>query len=326
VAEMQLDSAARPMHIVISVDTSAHTLAGAHFVHDLLPPSGSRVTVLGTLDPGRSRMQPEMLRSMNKVTSILESKNIEIKTDLLRGHRIDQLLQFTQQHPADLLIIGANGLRTHFGIFMNGAPQQLVETAHCPVLVARASYTHLQHVLLAVDFTWSSRRAIRYLAQFHLPASTKVTVMHVKPPETDADIDPYMASVDPQLLGKKDSLPILRNLFEARLHPQEKWLQTSQGVLRYAIEVLRAAGIKANSVVTHGDAATTITNYARRHHVDLVIAGSRTISQVASWITGDITRKLIHNAGCAVLIVKESMGDGEHSHASYKTESLRSVL
>ncbi len=312
---------AKPMHIVIGVDTSAHTLAAARFVRDLLPPAGSRVTALGTLNPNQSHPHPRVLKALNKVTAILENSGIEVKTDLLHGHKIEQLVLFTQQHPADLLIIGANGLRPHFGIFKDGTPQQLVETAHCPVLVARASYTQLRHVLLAVDFTWSSRRAIRYLEPFHLPAQAKISVIHVKPPESELEDEPPATASDsePKPAPVQRRTPAFWGLLPSALQTSVTPSTNGHGVLHYATEVLRAAGIN-----TQGDAATTISNYARRHHVDLVIAGSRTISQMASWITEDITRKLIYNAGCAVLIAKEGMGD--QAPALHEGEILRSGL
>ena len=296
----------KPMHIVIGVDTSAHTLAAARFVRDLLPPAGSRVTALGTLPLGQTYPRPEMLKALNKVTAILANTGIDVKTDLLRGHKIEQLVLFTQQHPADLLIIGANGLRPHFGIFKDGTTQQLVTTAHCPVLVARASYTQLRHVLLAVDFTWSSRRAIRYLEPFHLPEQAKISVMHVKPPENELEDDPPATTSDsePSPAPVQRSTPAFWGLLPSALQTSVTPSTNGHGVLHYATEVLRAAGIN-----TQGDVATTIASYARRHHVDLVIAGSRTISQMASWITEDITRKLIHNTSCAVLIAKDGTGD-----------------
>lgn len=311
----------KPMHIVISVDTSAHTLAAARFVRDLRPPAGSRVTALGTLDSNQSRPRSAMLKALNKVAAILDNSGIEVKTDLLHGHKIEQLVSFTQHYPADLLIIGANGVRPYFGIFKDGTPQQLVETVRCPVLVARASYTQLRHVLLAVDFTWSSRRAIQYLEPLHLPAQAKISVIHVKPPESELDDDPATTTSDsaPSPAPVQRSTSAFWGLLPSALQTSVTPSANGRGVLHYASEVLRAAGIN-----TQGDAATTISNYARRQRVDLVIAGSRTISQMTSWITEEITRKLIYNAGCAVLIAKEGMGD--QAPVLHEGEILRSSV
>ena len=53
-----------------------------------------------------------------------------------------------------------------------------------------------------------------------------------------------------------------------------------------------------------GDAATEILRYAREKQVDLLVAGSRGLSQVRGWLMGSVSRKLVYHASSAVLIVK----------------------
>ena len=314
---------AKPMHIAINVDPSPHTLAAARFVRDLLLPQGSRVTTLSVLEPKKTYNTHDVLKTLDEVASIMDGSGVEVKTELLQGSKTEQLLQYTQQNATDMLLVGANGLYKSFGVLMDGLPQQLVEAARCPVMVARAPYTKLRHVLLVVDFTWFSRRAVRYLAQFHLPPQAKVTVMHVQPPEDDPDSSTMIA--EPQQMKTKSGVTAFFDRLQSGFKGQAAWLQTSRGVMRYATEVLRAAGVRVDSVVTQGDAAKMITSYARTNHVDMVIAGSRTLGKVASWITGDVTRKLIHSAGCSVMIVKDSSAKKLPAAAETEDNSLSDV-
>ena len=57
-------------------------------------------------------------------------------------------------------------------------------------------------------------------------------------------------------------------------------------------------------MLVRGDAATEIIDYAKERKVDLIVAGSRGLSQVRGWLLGSVSRKLVHYAPCSVLIVK----------------------
>ena len=63
-------------------------------------------------------------------------------------------------------------------------------------------------------------------------------------------------------------------------------------------------GIETTSVLMRGDAATEIIEYANQNQIDLIVAGSRGLSQMRRLLLGSLSRKLVHYAGCSVLIVK----------------------
>jgi len=71
-----------------------------------------------------------------------------------------------------------------------------------------------------------------------------------------------------------------------------------------AIDDLKSAGVKASKVVQMGDAASEIIEYAEKYKIDLIIAGSRGLSQVRGYLLGSVSRKLVHYSGRSVLIVK----------------------
>ena len=53
-----------------------------------------------------------------------------------------------------------------------------------------------------------------------------------------------------------------------------------------------------------GDAGTEIIDYVKTHDIDLIVAGSRGLSQMRGWFLGSVSRKLVHYSNCSVLIVK----------------------
>jgi nucleotide-binding universal stress UspA family protein len=75
-------------------------------------------------------------------------------------------------------------------------------------------------------------------------------------------------------------------------------------ILGESVETLLDYGIEAKSVLLRGDAATEIIEYANQNEIGLIVAGSRGLSQMRRLLLGSLSRKLVHYAGCSVLIVK----------------------
>jgi nucleotide-binding universal stress UspA family protein len=70
--------------------------------------------------------------------------------------------------------------------------------------------------------------------------------------------------------------------------------------------LMKCSSTCATPVLARGDAATEIIEYVKMHQIDLIIAGSRGLSEMRSWILGSVSRKLVHYSGCSVLIVKRT--------------------
>jgi nucleotide-binding universal stress UspA family protein len=75
-------------------------------------------------------------------------------------------------------------------------------------------------------------------------------------------------------------------------------------ILDEATVILKEAGVESNTVMPRGDAASEILAYAKEHQADLIVCGSRGLSEISGWLLGSVSRKLVHYAGCSVLIVK----------------------
>ncbi|MBC8332106.1 MAG: universal stress protein, partial [Anaerolineae bacterium] len=99
--------------------------------------------------------------------------------------------------------------------------------------------------------------------------------------------------------------PIPTENFEIRLKEQAQAdLNRGEDLLKDAQRQLAQYGIETTIAMERGDAATQIINYAKAQDIDLIVAGSRGLGQIQSWLLGSVSRKLVHYAGCSVLIVK----------------------
>lgn len=63
-------------------------------------------------------------------------------------------------------------------------------------------------------------------------------------------------------------------------------------------------GVPAKHYVTFGHPAHEIVNYAKQVKADLVVMGSRGLSQMEGLLLGSVSDRVVHHAHCAVTIVR----------------------
>ena len=70
-----------------------------------------------------------------------------------------------------------------------------------------------------------------------------------------------------------------------------------------------ATGPRTNihTVLAHGPLAHTIAKYAKRLKIDLILMGSRGLSDIQGFLLGSVSRQVASTAPCSVLVVKQPM-------------------
>jgi nucleotide-binding universal stress UspA family protein len=134
-------------------------------------------------------------------------------------------------------------------------------------------------VLLAVDGSEHSRRAVAATAELAAGGKTEVLVLHLQ--ELGA-------------AGRAGSILL------------EEHSEAADLVNRVADE-LRGAGVKARGVahaVLTGDVAPEIISSAKEFDADLIVMGTRGMSDFASLLVGSVAHKVLHHAHCPVLVTR----------------------
>jgi len=267
---------------------------------DLPLPPGSLVKALAVLVPRDASNHAMLETALQQTVAIFDEKNVDCDAELLTGYPAESLADYADQFQPDLIALGAKGLRATLGILLGGVVQQVVEYANWPALVVREPYTGLKRILLITDGSVYSQRAMEYLAVFPLPDEVDLRVMHVLQPVISPAMVARSWPVGSEAVSAVPSYETERMLSkQAELEEQD-----GLALLERTVSHLKAEGLQASSVQLRGDAATEIIDYVKAHHIDLIVAGSRGLSQMKRLLLGSLSRKLVHYAGCSVLIVK----------------------
>jgi nucleotide-binding universal stress UspA family protein len=283
--------------ILLADDGSEHARAARALVLDLPWPRGSQVTALRAFASTQAADLAPLEAVLNQTCVLLQEKGLQAKAELLLGSPAEKVIEHAEEMKPDLIVMGAKGLRATFGILLGGVAQQVVEYASCPVLVVRAPCEALRRILLVTDGSLSSLQALQYLGSLPLPSGARVEVMHVLPPPPIPMIMENTA-LGPMQMTTPDQISEMETALQAKEEAD------GQSILENAIQSLQTLGIPADGILKRGDAATEIIAYVKEEKIDLVVTGSRGLSRIRSWLMGSVSRKLVHYAGCSVLVVR----------------------
>jgi nucleotide-binding universal stress UspA family protein len=284
-------------NILLADDGSEHARAAVALLGDLPLPSECLITVFRVFASTQAAEVTLLEDAVAQTCALLMNKGLQTKSELLLGSPAEKIVEYAEDHKPDLIVVGAKGLRATLGILLGGVAQQVVEYACCPVLVVRAPYDRLRRILLVSDGSPYSQKAGKYLGNFPLPGGVGLQVMHVLPPP------PFpLVIAEPPYSGLAMVEPLLVPEEVAAQRASEE--QAGQALLDRAVKALKTHGLAATTVLKRGDAATEIIEYAKKQQIDMIVTGSRGLSQFRSWLMGSVSRKLVHYSGCSVLVVR----------------------
>ena len=84
-----------------------------------LPPK-TRVSVLRVFTPGQVDLLPAFERTLEVTRQRVEQMGIPAQAEVLLGHPAEKIIEVSKERRADLILMGAKGLRATLGILLGG--------------------------------------------------------------------------------------------------------------------------------------------------------------------------------------------------------------
>jgi nucleotide-binding universal stress UspA family protein len=147
------------------------------------------------------------------------------------------------------------------------------------------------NILLAVDGSKYSRRATRLLVRLPFKDELKITVLHV--------VD-LAALTQPAQLS-----PLAAIQYGRRMRRDiQRHIRTAERLAARTATRFTARWPRTKGVVVRGDPAEQIIARAKREKADLILLGSRGLSDIRGFLLGSVSHKVVTYAPCSVLVVK----------------------
>jgi nucleotide-binding universal stress UspA family protein len=300
------------MRVVLAIDGSASSDAARKLVGSLEWPEGTCIRVVGVVEPitlAAAGLSPYPVRDIDEseistalattlaaaVTS-LEADGRGVEARLLRGRPASLIVEQAAEFRAELIVVGNRGLGRLGSMLLGSVSAEVVDHAPCPVLVARSSQAG--RILLAVDGSASSRRAVDHLGGTGYLAGHPVEVI----------------TVGPSLLARDSSIPTPAPVIAAELAGRLAEHDSAQArVVRERTEATAASaaeqlmrdGFEARWSISTGDPAHEIIEAAGSLGCDLIVLGSRGLTGLQRVLLGSVARNVLIHTHASVLIVRE---------------------
>ena len=221
---------------------------------------------------------------LNEFAGKHTSEGIQIESFVHEDDVTDTILAFAQKQAVDLIVMGTHGRHGLDHILLGSVTEKVLRKARCPVLAVRkpahefvapgdsAEPVHLRKILVGVDFSTYSERALLYALSLAEEYKAELTALHVM---EDFPLHKDLTAVTSEVVRQLEGLlpPSARNsnLLKPRLRVGKPYE-----------EIIRSA---------------------RETDTDLIILGVRGRNALDLAIFGSTTHRVIQKGPCPVLTV-----------------------
>jgi nucleotide-binding universal stress UspA family protein len=292
------------MRMLIAVDGSEPAALAARSAMRLTKAEDRAVDLLCVaptyLKKDRNRKSYEK-RILLETTQILEAARSEIGDQALTvkcsaglGSAAATIVEETPNY--DLTVIGAKGWGTNVNVGLGPVSSRIAEHALGAVLIGREirSETGLR-VLVPVDGSTASNRAINALHDFIDLSGAEITLLHVaETPWVQLGLEEDWVTADEEEQEHSDA-----GVFEKEL------VREAEDVIEQARRRLATARATVSTRVEEGNPGNEILSEIDRGEYDLVVVGATGTRDLKHQMLGSVSAKIAWDAPCSVLLVRE---------------------
>ena len=141
-------------------------------------------------------------------------------------------------------------------------------------------------IVIAVDDSPHSERALHFVCRLAWPAGSRVLVVSAWQPL----LDPLMPAYEPPI-------QLAESLDEMR--------KAHQKLIDHAGAQVRAAGLATETRLLQGDPRDALVEFARAERADLLVMGSHGRTGFSKLMLGSVSSHVVTHASCSVLVVKQ---------------------
>jgi nucleotide-binding universal stress UspA family protein len=271
--------------IVVGYDGSPDSLAALAWAAEVASLRGEAIVATTIIDPRetpRGVAWPESWWQEMEAEgrkALASWPDVQVTFERHVGHLVPTLLESAAD--CSTLVVGSHGHSLLGEMLLGSVSQSAARHAAVPVVVVRPPQNPASgRIVVGVDTSEASTRALRFACEFARATGDKVTVLHAwHPPTVVMDRSGYLPPISADLLPEAEST-LGRIVEQARTdHPD----------VDIAGEIY--SGLAERGLIDASQSAS------------LIVMGSRGRDVVSEVVLGSVSRYVLHKAHCPVTVV-----------------------
>jgi len=276
-----------PRRVLVGYDGSADAERGLAWAIEYAEPRRLPVEVVATSGdieylPERTAQQAQQLVRAwleEAAARLKESSVADWTTTASPGKVVPELIEASKS--ASLLVLGAQGHGVLGGMLLGSVSQHLTRHAACPVVVVRSSQADSRRVVVGVDGSAASLKALAFA--FDVAETSRGTVVAVNGRSVTAINGPWDVDVAPAVAEELEAAE--RMLGEAVAGLRSEYPDVPVELLPMPVPAVRALG----------DASTNAA---------MVVVGTRGRGGFLGLLLGSVSATVLQHAKCPVAVVR----------------------
>ena len=222
-----------------------------------------------------NRLEKAAKAAKEESIALLAKLDLNGGVSVERGAVASTIMKYAERG-ASLLSIGSRGLDALDRFMLGSVSNHAIHHAPCSVLVVKERPRSVRRIVLAIDGSAASEKALKFLMR------------QMNPTPDGLDREPILVTI-------VHAMPYLK-------YPEVK--EAGKGLMRRYGDKLVKSGFQIREVLKLGKPADEILNVAKREKADLIVTGAKGLGAIGRVLLGSVSTRVVQHAHCGVLVVR----------------------
>lgn len=289
----------KEFHVLVATDGSLSATAAIVTAACFPWPARTRADGVVSREAGTNEdwfaLEGELEQAVKAVaettTKSLENRWPGVRVRIVDGPPTPAIIRTAKRTRADVIVMGWRGHGALRRSLVGSVSRDVVRTAPCSVLVVRRAVRTVTNIVIGVDGSAQSARAVQLAARFEAPAGGRMLLLTAVPPIT-APLNALLPAAITATAASRVAAINKRRTAEARANLQ----RLAQGP--------RAAGWRVDIAVTGGEPLPSVLDAVAQTRADLLIVGATGASRLTRMLLGSTAHGALDRSPVPVLIVR----------------------
>jgi nucleotide-binding universal stress UspA family protein len=214
-------------------------------------------------------------RTKKEATAQLKSLRLQGQVVTGRGPVAATIVTEAKRN-VQLVAVGSRGLDALDRFMLGSVSTHVIHHVSCSVLVVREAPRTIRRIVLAVDGSSVSKRAVQFLVRTMSPLA-----------------DARMR--EPVIVTVTHAMPFLN-------YPELR--DAGKAMVEESATKLLRAGYRVDQVPRLGNPADEILKVSETHEADLIVTGAKGLGAIGRFFLGSVSTRVVQHATCSVLVVR----------------------